>query len=52
MLVHKYVDWNGLAAMLATKRSADVAPEVNLRFPLCRAMTKSMVFVVIRESLF
>ena len=34
MLVHKYVDWNGLAAMLATKRSAGVAPEVNLRFPL------------------
>ena len=30
MLVCKYVDWNGLAAVLATKRSADVALEVNL----------------------
>ena len=31
MLVHKYVDQNGLAAILAAKRSAGVAPEVNLR---------------------
>ena len=31
MRVHKYVDRNGSAAMLATKRSAGVTPEVNLR---------------------
>ena len=31
MLVHKYVDENGSGAMLATKRSAVVTPEVNLR---------------------
>ena len=31
MLVCKYVDENGSAAMLATKRSAGVTPEVNLR---------------------
>ena len=31
MLVCKYVDENGSAAMLVSKRSADVAPEVNLR---------------------
>ena len=31
MVVYKYVDENGLAAMLATNRSAGVAPEVNLR---------------------
>ena len=30
----EYVDRNGSAAMLATKRSADVALEVNLRNPL------------------
>ena len=35
MLVHRYVDENGLAAMLATKRSAGVTPEVNLRILLC-----------------
>ena len=34
MLVHKYVDKNGSAAMLAAKRSAGLAPEVNLRSPL------------------
>ena len=34
MLVRKYVDENGLAAMLATKKSAGVMPEVNLRIPL------------------
>ena len=34
MLVCKYVDCNGLAAMLATKRSVGVTPEVNLRNPL------------------
>ena len=32
--VHKYVDENGLAAMLATNRSAGVAPEVNLTISL------------------
>ena len=31
---HKYVDQHGLVAMLATKRSEGVAPEVNLRNPL------------------
>ena len=34
MLVHKYVDQNGLVAMLAAKRLVGVAPEVNLRNPL------------------
>ena len=34
MLVRKNVDENGSAAMLATKRSVGVAPEVNLRNPL------------------
>ena len=31
MLVHNYMDEEGLDAMLATKRSAGVAPEVKLR---------------------
>ena len=31
MLVGKYMDRNGLAAMWAAKRSAGVTPEVNLR---------------------
>ena len=31
MSVHRYVEVNGLAAMLATKRLAGVAPEVNIR---------------------
>ena len=31
MPARRYVEENGLAAMLATKRSAGVAPEVNLR---------------------
>ena len=31
MPVHSYVEENGSAAMLATKRSAGVTPEVNLR---------------------
>ena len=31
MLVYKYVDRNDLGAILATKRSAGFAPEVNLR---------------------
>ena len=35
MLVHKYVDENGSAAMLVAKRSASVAPEMNLRSLLC-----------------
>ena len=30
MLVCKYLDWNGSAVILATKRSEGVAPEVNL----------------------
>ena len=30
MLVRKYVDKNGLGAMLAAKRSAGVTPQVNL----------------------
>ena len=34
MLVCKYIDWNDLAATLAVKRSAGVAPEVNLRILL------------------
>ena len=34
MLVHKYVDQNGLAAMLAAKRSAGAAPEVYVRILL------------------
>ena len=32
--VHKYIDWNGSAAMLAAKRSAGVTTMVNLRIPL------------------
>ena len=32
--LHKYVDKNGSAAMLAAKRSAGVASEANLRIPL------------------
>ena len=35
MLVHKYVDENGSAAILAAKRSTGVAREVNLRIPFC-----------------
>ena len=35
MLACKYVDENGSAVMLATKRSAGVTPEVNLTIPLC-----------------
>ena len=35
MYVRKYVDKNGSAAMLAAKRSAGIAPEVNLRILLC-----------------
>ena len=34
MLVCKHVDQYGSAAILAAKRSAGVAPEVNLRIPL------------------
>ena len=34
MLVCKYVDHNGSAAILAVKRSASTAPEVNLKIPL------------------
>ena len=34
MPIHKYVDNNGSAAMLVTKRSAGVAPKMNLRIPL------------------
>ena len=34
MLVLTYVDVNGSAAKLATKKSAGVTPEVNLRIPL------------------
>ena len=34
ILVHKYVDQNSSTAMFTTKRSAGVAPEVNMRIPL------------------
>ena len=34
MLVGKYMDGNGLVAMLASKWSAGVTPEVNMRIPL------------------
>ena len=34
-MICKYVDENSLAAMLAAKRSAGVAPDVNLRILLC-----------------
>ena len=34
MFVHMYMDCNNFSAMLATKRSAGVTPEVNLRIPL------------------
>ena len=34
MPFHYYVDWNGLAAMLANKRSAGVTPEVSFRILL------------------
>ena len=34
MFLHKYVDQNGSAAILAAKRSAGVTPEVNLRILL------------------
>ena len=40
MLVCKYVNQNGLAVMLTTKRSASVTPEVNLRRILLCASTK------------
>ena len=33
-MICKYMDQKGLAAMLATKRSAGVTPEMNLRNPL------------------
>ena len=33
--IHKYVDQNGSATMLAARRLADFAPEVNLRNLLC-----------------
>ena len=35
MLIRKYMDENGSAARLTTKRSVGVEPEVNLRNPLC-----------------
>ena len=35
MFVHKYVDQNGLSAMLAIKKSRGVTPEVNVRNLLC-----------------
>ena len=35
MLVRKYVGENGLAAMLTAKKSAGVAPKMNLRILLC-----------------
>ena len=35
MSTGRYVGQKGLVAMLATKRSAGVAPEVNLRNQLC-----------------
>ena len=38
-----YVDWNSLAAMLATNRSAGVTSEVNLRIPLHIANKSSEV---------
>ena len=34
MYVYKYVNQKGSAAILAIKRSAGIAPEVNLRNPL------------------
>ena len=34
MIVRKYVDRNGLTAMLAAKRLAGVTPQVNLGIPL------------------
>ena len=37
-LLTKYVEENSLAAMLATKRSAGVAPEVNLRTDVTRSL--------------
>ena len=40
MLVHKYVDRNDSAAMLAAKRLTGVAPEVNLReYTLCMSLS-------------
>ena len=39
MPANKYMEENGLAAMLATKRSAGVAPRVNLReYVICMPM--------------
>ena len=35
MPVCKYVDWNGSAVILVARRSAGVAPEVNLRNSFC-----------------
>ena len=35
LFVCKYVDENGLPAILAAKRSASVTPEMNHRIPLC-----------------
>ena len=40
MPAKKYMEENGLAAMLATKRSVGVAPEVNLReYVICMLMS-------------
>ena len=39
MPANSYIEENGLAAMLATKRSAGVAPKVNLReYVICMPM--------------
>ena len=39
ILVYKYVDQEGLAAMMVIKRSAGVAPEGNVRKPIPRRHT-------------
>ena len=40
MLVMSYVDENGLAAILAVKRSVRVAPGMNLGIPLHKSNTE------------
>ena len=46
MPAHRYMEENGLAAMLATKRSEGVAPEVKLRECVTHVPPSSMIKAV------
>ena len=52
-IVYKYVDSKDSTATLAIKRSAGVAPEVNLRNPfhVCEEEHKQLVLVVPQKGL-